>query len=106
MCTEYNCLLTTTSTIVQVFASTVTGKPKNANVNLTGIMYRGNDKLCRSSNKTKSLGPFYQDTNKYGIATFQICMACRALEVKFQVISNMSFTLILNKRGYSWSLNI
>lgn len=60
----------------------------DANVSLTGsLLYQTGKKKCEPLTGRK-LGPFYQSTDKDGIATFEICMPCKALELSFKVISD------------------
>jgi hypothetical protein len=71
-------------TTVKVLASTLTGKPTYANVSLTGDVYKRKKDNCRSDGET--LGPLYQETDKYGIAAFHICMSCHTLNVDLRVM--------------------
>ena len=71
----------------------MTGKPKHANVSLTGNMYKRNKEQCRSH--SESLGPFYQETDGSGMATFHVCMNCEALQVSFRVITGDLSTCVV-----------
>jgi hypothetical protein len=94
-------------TTVKVLASTLTGKPTYANVSLTGDVYKRKKDNCRSDGET--LGPLYQETDKYGIAAFHICMSCHTLNVDLRaaVVGDYSvqrlFSSAYSYRSMIWS---
>ncbi|XP_062505482.1 murinoglobulin-1-like isoform X2 [Corticium candelabrum] len=70
-------------TTVKVAASSLTGTPKYANVSLTSTIYTMNKSGCQKSN-SQSLTAIYQQTDKSGVATFNICTPCNALSLSFK----------------------
>ncbi|XP_062505338.1 murinoglobulin-1-like [Corticium candelabrum] len=69
-------------TTVKVAASSLTGTPKYANVSLTGTIYTMDRSGCQKSN-SRSLKAIYQQTDRSGVATFNVCTPCNALSLRF-----------------------
>ncbi|XP_062505913.1 alpha-2-macroglobulin-like protein 1 isoform X2 [Corticium candelabrum] len=69
-------------TTVKVAASSLTGIPKYANVNLTGTIYTMDKSGCQKK-KYQSLTAIYQQTDRSGVATFNVCTPCNALSIRF-----------------------